>query len=1755
MTNDNNNNDNASELITELISITPANELEERQRFITVAEEHGVRSRQLQIVDALLDMVQTARGDNDIMQPNNTTDRGKKKTDAIGEDDEDMDDDDINTGGGFIRTNMSEYNGQNNSDNDDDTQQQHKSTTSQQLHLREILGNLPSSTTSNLATSLTRLISYRVELESLLTGTQDTAANLEAMGMMSLSSSQSQLLTQDNNELGDDDDDEGGTDMQLRSGNSTKKLGEERRKLSAKAALTISKLGLKSALLYVELLGTKGAWGGGLVDVGGISAISALIRRWCVECRGRESVLGNNNNKKGGGRGKKQPPKKRFRVNDNPGKQRVVPSRKSVRISEVVSVMNKDDDDEMSDDAGGGKLNSTFQVEEPDEEPGANIPPLTEYEMITGGLRLAYALGRVPLQAEYKNWSSEAREFFLDGASAALGIASALLVGCSKGKDNNKENAAICQETVSSLEYALRMTVLPTKVPESSGDSSPDGLTAAPLRKKSSKSRRKSSLAASKEDAAAKKRLQESGIYLLRGLLPMFYLKMELPNGQAGKLAAYDTVSSLVVTITTSISEDIELNSNKVRMSKSPRDDLLDDSITPKRGGRKSISFAPSHTPAASGKKNKRESIGKTPNTTMIAPPSLKKSITPRRTRSSGSSAFSDRPTLHPVLSLIVGMLHKLFTGPGLERAEARSRVCTFGIQCLAQLPTLERSNLLRFVGDMCESKISSHRLLGVEMIGQILCQGWFWKDHEKASQTANWMFTPFSTFGEKASENDVSGGGSGGARSSEDSTANNPSSILLAALQGRLTDKSPTVRTRACLSLGEVVRKASLAQEEGRNLDGTIIASTPSKLTDEANIPSKALTVALCKIGTSLVQELRRRASTDDRATVRKSSIQAWLQMLNLAHRENKPEFVVSGLDISALCQLCNDPSVATRKAAANALTSLVQANYDSEEYNAQSSSLEMAWAQTVLPLVSDAEATCVMKAVEFFQQLVIDPIVELGKDTAEKLKDDDDNMRYFVAWRILSKLSDGSKEAGGSRNASGSLILALQKLFINAGKDSKSLAKNLFRAVYHCGAISLGLDRRSSLDSTMSHDDELEENLFDINTTAMRSGAWCLLDALTSCLTNTDNDAKVSSLANVSLNQAVRASNIDASFLALSLQKLRTLRDSEDVSSDKKSSLSVTSRDCLKVIAKMGSFVPLDDAESSFSDLLNDLESFTVSIDLVPAVVNALIALTKRMCDDSGKEVFSEVKSWVNRLLDQCEKAIESCFSRFSERGMINGDDEKFLSHVLFLIGELSMIGFSSQEESSSLSKKSKNDIMPTDREPVRGLLIRPSARTVHLVKLMLPNAMPMPNAAEDELIVTPSTTRALAFVTLGKLSLRDEALAKESLNILARELHKDSDSDPAVQSNALMVMGDLCVRYTNLVDKYLPFMAASLQAGEGKPTQVNSSSRLSLSFSRKTNGYSLVKKNAIMLLSSLLLQDYIKWRGLFIHRFLAAVADEDDEVSCLAQTALRGPLLSKQPNLLSNHFVGAVFVFNACKAHPIYAAEASGGGNGMTVDFEGTALVGSEGSHRRREVYEMMLGSMTDKQKLEVTARLAKEVLGGALETSGDLSFVCKLPSGGGGIKTATRLSGARIEAATNVLIDTLAILTSPEIKVGRGRGGEGEDDLVSVNSSRSADQQNVHKRRLLSKISRKHLMEIVVPILCSLKSVLEASHSPLLKNLMKYLGYIFRSYKSEVQEHLANQPTLLQELEYDMRQYEKKQKQRERDSVLYAEIVTD
>ena len=261
-------------------------------------------------------------------------------------------------------------------------------------------------------------------------------------------------------------------------------------------------------------------------------------------------------------------------------------------------------------------------------------------------------------------------------------------------------------------------------------------------------------------------------------------------------------------------------------------------------------------------------------------------------------------------------------------------------------------------------------------------------------------------------------------------------------------------------------------------------------------------------------------------------------------------------------------------------------------------------------------------------------------------------------------------------------------------------------------------------------------------------------------------------------------------------------------------------------------------------------------------------------------------------------------------------------------------------------------------------------------------------------------------------------------------------------------------------------------------------------------------------------------------FVSPLLVACSDENEEVASLAESVLSGPLSTRNPKLFFNHFVEALFVLNKCTAHPIYIAAANqgDGGSGIAVGFDGIYLDGELGRIRRQRMYEFLLNKLSDEEKIGVTARLAKEVLGEAASSEGDLARVCQL---------SQQEFGPKLQSAWNVLTDALAILTSKAIKVGKNH--DDDDAVDDPNVPNPTRQVSIAKNRLLSKISRKHLIEIVLPILCNLKSKLQASCSPLLKDLMAYLVDIFKSYKTEVKEYLANNPTLLQEIEYDARQY--------------------
>lgn len=143
---------------------------------------------------------------------------------------------------------------------------------------------------------------------------------------------------------------------------------------------------------------------------------------------------------------------------------------------------------------------------------------------------------------------------------------------------------------------------------------------------------------------------------------------------------------------------------------------------------------------------------------------------------------------------------------------------------------------------------------------------------------------------------------------------------------------------------------------------------------------------------------------------------------------------------------------------------------------------------------------------------------------------------------------------------------------------------------------------------------------------------------------------------------------------------------------------------------------------------------------------------------------------------------------------------------------------------------------------------------------------------------------------YASKGKFCLRSKVLAREHINVYLRELHSNRQPDPtdlnlngiltslegapvnSVKSNALLVLGDLCVRYTNLVDRHLGSLASCLQDRDA-----------------------LVRKHALILLTQLLLQDFLKWRGMLLFRFMAASTDSEPEIAELATNILTKTLVT--------------------------------------------------------------------------------------------------------------------------------------------------------------------------------------------------------------------------------------------------------------------
>ncbi|KAE9417361.1 hypothetical protein Angca_004234, partial [Angiostrongylus cantonensis] len=145
-----------------------------------------------------------------------------------------------------------------------------------------------------------------------------------------------------------------------------------------------------------------------------------------------------------------------------------------------------------------------------------------------------------------------------------------------------------------------------------------------------------------------------------------------------------------------------------------------------------------------------------------------------------------------------------------------------------------------------------------------------------------------------------------------------------------------------------------------------------------------------------------------------------------------------------------------------------------------------------------------------------------------------------------------------------------------------------------------------------------------------------------------------------------------------------------------------------------------------------------------------------------------------------------------------------------------------------------------------------------------------------------------RAHAVLTIGKFCLMNEKIAKSTIPVFVKQLRLNGDH--IIRNNIALVICDLCIRYTSMVDHYSPIVAACLK-------------------DRST----LVRQQTLESLTSLIKEQFIRWEGQIMYRFVSTILDENKIIREYAKFCLRDVLLLQFPDLFSNHFIECLMYFN--------------------------------------------------------------------------------------------------------------------------------------------------------------------------------------------------------------------------------------------------
>uniref|UniRef100_A0A8C8SVB2 Condensin-2 complex subunit D3 n=1 Tax=Pelusios castaneus TaxID=367368 RepID=A0A8C8SVB2_9SAUR len=532
----------------------------------------------------------------------------------------------------------------------------------------------------------------------------------------------------------------------------------------------------------------------------------------------------------------------------------------------------------------------------------------------------------------------------------------------------------------------------------------------------------------------------------------------------------------------------------------------------------------------------------------------------------------------------------------------------------------------------------------------------------------------------------------------------------------------------------------------------------------------------------------------------------------------------------------------------------------------------------------------------------------------------------------------------------------------------------------------------------------------------------------------------------------------------------------------------VTATAGHILCVIGHIAKHLPRNTQGRLIDDIKNWLKKFQCPLEVISAAVETL----QKLC-----HVYTEAPEETQKLLNQvCGDIISACECYISsivlkEDGAEQLQEDLLVRH-LFTLGEIVQLCPAKVEKRIFLL--------------IQSILACP----VNIEQLSsppdgeeLPVSQPLSQLRGSAM---PSVVRAHAFITLGKLCLQHEDLAKKCVAALAREL--EVSDDVAIRNNVVIVMCDLCIRYTTMVDRYIPNISMCLK--DPNP---------------------FIRKQTLILLTNLLQEEFVKWKESLFFRFVSSLVDPNPDIARFGEFCLVHLLLKRNPVMFSQHFIECIFHFNSYEKHEKYNRFPQ-----SEREKNLFSLKGKDNKGKRMQIYRFLLEHFTDEQRFSITSKISLNIL--ACFVDGILPLDME---------------------ANDLLSDTFEVLSCKEIKLSAMRSKldediqPDEDEMAMANAVMQAAQ-----KKLISQVQKKNFIENIIPIITSLKSLLEQNKIPALRDLMNYLQEVMQDYRNEIKDFFAADKQLAAELEYDMKKYEeqlaREQEMEEgQDATVQAEVV--